>query len=107
MTNRFEFDGRIGSVEDRQSKSGKPYFIVTVEGDDVGVPFTVFQPPPGEGIMVKVVGQLGSYNGYAKLEHCKIEVAGGSGISDLSEHRLAPKKKPKQVEITDDGDLPF
>lgn len=77
MSNRFEFDGVIGAVEKRESKSGKPYWIIDVSGDDATVPFTLFTPPPAAGLAVRVTGKLGAYNGYAKLEQAKIDVAGG------------------------------
>lgn len=97
--NRFEFDGVIASIEEHTSKAGKQYWVVGINGDSVTVPFTVFTPPPKQGLMVHVSGKLGSYNGFGKLENARIEATGGSGLTEAQ-----PEIEPESVA---NGDLPF
>lgn len=76
--NHFAFEGQLSGIDERQSKSGKSYWVATISCEDVDIPVTVFSPPPAVGLHVQAVGKIGSFNGWAKLENCRLTPCGAT-----------------------------
>ena len=102
--NHFAFEGQLSGIDERQSKSGKSYWVATISCEDVDIPVTVFSPPPAVGLHVQAVGKIVSFNGWAKLENCRLTPCGATlKNAPVEAAEQTPSDDPNEF----DSELPF
>jgi len=114
--NEFKLSGQVVQVEERQTRKGGTFHVVSIEesgGEVIPVPF-FSRHVPGVGEAMEISGKLGSRNGFLCLIPDRKRESEGDpsrcwrkpppGCEQKQRREVA---KPETEHFDDDGSLPF
>jgi len=127
--NFFELGGTVAKVEERRTRFGTPWFLVTVRAGEEEVPAALFgdtlgRTVPRVGQSIAMKGRLTARNGFLAFAPSEVRLDGENPRPNGSREKSAgyrppppgarkprpgegPKRKPETAHFEDDGSLPF